>query len=653
MWLLGSMTALATEPDEMQAIEELALADLLNTEVDVATRTTESAREAAGLVTVLTGDDLRRAGCLDLLDALKLLPAFQAATDTWNTAGLAVRGNWGFESKVLVLVDGHEWNETDYGTLTLGNRLPAYLIERIEVIRGPGSAVYGGYASLAVVKVTTRATGAIEGTRVDARASWLGTGAYGRQDLGLSGGWHLGKDTRLGLVATLGRGRRSDGIYRDFRGKTADLADASALDPALLGAELRSGGLSVAAMVERYHTTHRDGFGPVQRYDKDSDYNGVYTHASWEIPLGRAWTLTPRGSFKWQQPWHSLRHLSYWQSANQVQRTLGGVDLHGEPTEWLDLLVGGEGGVDRLLVPERQPHLWPEGGDNRKQILFGAGWVQGIVRTDPVNLTAGVRLDTNASYGNALSPRIAATRAWEHAHAKLQVSRAFRAPGFQQSAYDVQPENSTTVEGEVGVEPVPWAYLTGSLYEIRMTDALVYLVSTDPDTGEQTEGYTNVGTTGTRGGGLDVEIREHPLSLGAGWSAWTGAGLSEVEGDRYRVPGHPAAHLGLANHKGVVRASLDVGRALSLGATGIVLGPRWAITGWDPSLALVYTRLPATVALDVHAEAAGIAGSPFGLMVGVHDLLDQEIPLIQPFDGLHAELPTQGREVFVHLTGSF
>lgn len=653
MWFSISALALAgTDPDTITAIEQLPMGDLLDLEVDVATRTSEGVREAAGLVTVLTADDLRRAGCLDLLDALRLLPAFEFGVDTWNAVGVAVRGNWGFESKVLVLIDGHEWNEIDYGTFTFGNRLPAYLIERIEVMRGPGSAIYGGFASLAVVKVTTRASGDIDGTRVDARGSWLGSGVYGRQDTGVSGGWNLGQDTRLGVSAAIGRGRRTDDVYRTVTGDTADLTDGSVLNPSLVTAELRTGGLAIAGMLERYHTTELDGFGPIGRFDKDSDFNGAYTHASWALPLAEHWTLTPRASFKWQQPWYSVRGLHHWQSADQVDRTIAGVDLHGAPSEQIDLSFGAEAGVDRIHVPLRQPYYWLGDGPHAS-VVFGAAWAQGIVRTRPVNLTAGMRLDVNQAYGQALSPRIALTRAWEHAHAKLQLSRAFRAPGFQQSAYDVGPEWSTTLEAELGMEPVPWAYVTGSLFEVRMTDALVYDVATNPVTGVAVESYTNIGSTGSRGGEVSVEVRAAPLSITVGYAGYTGAGLSDPATDRYRVAEESAPHLGLPTHKAVFRGSLDVVEHVSVGATAIVLGPRWAITSVDGAGAPVYELLPATVPLGLTAELSSIAGTPFGVSFGVHDLLDAAPGFVQPYDGLHGELPAQGRELFLQLTATF
>ncbi|MEQ1508683.1 MAG: TonB-dependent receptor plug domain-containing protein, partial [Myxococcota bacterium] len=430
-WAVGASASAAG----LEAIEQLALGDLLNLEVEVATRTPEQARQAAGLVAVLTQDDLRRAGARDLADALRLLPEFELATDTWNTVGIAVRGNWAFESKVLVLIDGHEWNELDYGTFTVGNRLPAYAIDRIEVIRGPGSAVYGGYASLAVVEVTTRAGSDWTGSRVDARASWLGSGVYGRQDVGVSGGYALGDDARFGITADLGRGRRSDDPYRSVWGRSVDLTDGSDLDPGQVSASLDAGGLSAAVMVESYRTTHRDGYGAIGP-TKPSDYLGAYANASWRVRLGPDWTLTPRGSFVWQQPWHAVGDAvprEVW-SADRVDRTRGGLDLTGAPSDHLDLRFGVEAGVERARVPTWEEWWWFPTGPTAS-FLFGAGWAQGILHTRPVNVTAGVRVDANGSYGEAISPRLALTRAWDRAHAKLQLSRAFRAPGFQQSKY--------------------------------------------------------------------------------------------------------------------------------------------------------------------------------------------------------------------------
>lgn len=640
-------TSLAEDREPIRAIEQLDLADLLDLEVDVATRSEQSAREVAGLVTVLTADDLRRAGCRDLADALRLLPSFEVGLDTWSAVGLAVRGNWAFESKVLVLIDGHDWSETDYGTFTLGNRLPASAIERIEVVRGPGSAVYGGYASLAVVKVTTRASGDIDGTRIDARTSWLDSGAYGRQDVGLSGGWALGDRSRLGVSAVLGRGRRSDDVYRDARGETADLTDASATDPALVSAELRVGEFTAAVMAEWYHTTRIDGYTYLQRQPHDSDQVGLYSRLSWRLPLGEHWELTPRAAFKWQQPWRSLRDRPpALQSLNRTDRSLAGIDLHGAPSRILDLLVGGEAGVDRGHVPEFQPdYFYGDGPD--QSFLFAAGWAQGIVRTPIVVLTGGVRLDANDAYGEAVSPRLALTRAWEHAHAKLQLSRAFRAPGFQQSIYGVEPERSTTLEAEVGVEPVRWMYVVGSVFDVRMTDAIVYVVTgTD-------EAYTNVGRTGSRGGELSVDARLHPLSFGAGYAGWTGARIADPATDRFRVPGHPAAHLGLPNHKVMLRASVDLTRTASFGAVATVLGPRSAITRVDADGAPIYTHLPTAATIDLTAGWSAIARSPLGVTVVVHDLLDAAPPVAQPYDALHAPMPFAGRELLLQLTGEW
>jgi outer membrane cobalamin receptor len=72
------------------------------------------------------------------------------------------------EGKVLLLLDGEEMNEIAYSSIQLGNRYPLDAIQKIEVIRGPGSASHGGYAELAVVNIVSKKASDQEGVRVSA-----------------------------------------------------------------------------------------------------------------------------------------------------------------------------------------------------------------------------------------------------------------------------------------------------------------------------------------------------------------------------------------------------------------------------------------------------------------------------------------------------
>ncbi|MEQ1568726.1 MAG: TonB-dependent receptor plug domain-containing protein [Myxococcota bacterium] len=644
MWWLAPSAAAAEDP--ISAIEQLDLDDLLDLNVQVATRTDQRLREAPGLVTVLTAEDLQRAGCRDLLDALRLLPAVEFATDTWGTVGVSVRGNWGFESKVLVRIDGHDWNETDYGTFTLGHRLPAAAIERIEVIRGPGSAVYGGYASLAVVQVTTFAGGGSLGSRLDARASWLGSGAYGSHDLGWSGGYPLGERGRLGVTAVVGRGRRTDGDYVGVDGRPVDLTDASALDPALISTDLRIGALAVTGMAERYHTTHRTNFGVASEVDRDADFASASGSVSWEGRLADRWTLTPRASAQWQRPWYSVRDVPPpIASTDRTDRALVGIDLVGKPREWVDVLLGGEAGRTHLHVPVDQPKYWV-GDQPEARFAFGAAWLQMVAHGPPVNVVGGLRYDANEGYGGALSPRVGLTRAWDNAHGKVQISRAFRAPGFQQSAYEVGPEWSRTVEAELGAGPAPWLYATANAFDVRLTDQLVYLVHTDPQTGRVTEGYVNAGNGGSRGGELEVVAQTERVSARAGWAAFVSTGTGEAG---FGVPGRPQAHLAVPNHKVVARTSVDGPRGMWVSSVCTVLGPRWAVVGADAGGDPTYDRLPTAWLLDLTVGLEDLGRTGLTLSLDAHDLLNQAPPLAQPYASLHTPLPGAGRDLGIRL----
>lgn len=64
------------------------------------------------------------------------------------------------------MIDGQETNEILYSSLALGHHCPLESIERIEIIRGPGSAIYGGYAELGVITLITKSAAAVNGVSV-------------------------------------------------------------------------------------------------------------------------------------------------------------------------------------------------------------------------------------------------------------------------------------------------------------------------------------------------------------------------------------------------------------------------------------------------------------------------------------------------------
>ena len=127
-------------------------------ETSVASVRRRQVRETPGVVTIFTREDLLESGARDLADVLTRVPGFQLGVDVGNGIGPGFRGLWGQEGKVLFIVDGIEMNDLSYGTFLLGHRLPVDQLERVEVIRGPGSAMYGGNAELAVVRILTRAS---------------------------------------------------------------------------------------------------------------------------------------------------------------------------------------------------------------------------------------------------------------------------------------------------------------------------------------------------------------------------------------------------------------------------------------------------------------------------------------------------------------
>ncbi len=180
----------------------LSLDSLLNVPINSAAKYAQTATEAAASVTVITADDIRRYGYRTIEDILRRVPDFYTSYDR-NYTYLGVRGfsrPTDYNDRVLLLVNGHTMNEGVFGSASLGTELALDpdVIERVEVVQGPGSALYGAGAMFASINIVTKSGAALDGVRAAVRGGSLGTregsASFGRLfgsglDVAVAGEW--------------------------------------------------------------------------------------------------------------------------------------------------------------------------------------------------------------------------------------------------------------------------------------------------------------------------------------------------------------------------------------------------------------------------------------------------------------------------------
>ena len=120
---------------------EMSLDELMNIPVSVASKTQLTVRESPAILTVITGEEIKNLGARDLMDVLNLVPGMNFGVDVQGVVGISSRVNWAHEGKILVLLDGQEMNEILFSTTQFGQRYYISQIEKVEIIRGPGSSI--------------------------------------------------------------------------------------------------------------------------------------------------------------------------------------------------------------------------------------------------------------------------------------------------------------------------------------------------------------------------------------------------------------------------------------------------------------------------------------------------------------------------------
>ena len=171
------VTAQASQPAPLkdQSLEQLLSLEVAS--VVGAAKHEQHVTEAPSSVTIVTAEDVRTFGWRTLAEALAAVRGFYTTNDR-NYTYVGVRG-FGrpsdYNNRVLVLVNGHRFNDNIYDQALVDSEVPIdlALIERIEIIRGPGSALYGTNAFFAVINVVLRSGGAVRRERIGDRRRQL------------------------------------------------------------------------------------------------------------------------------------------------------------------------------------------------------------------------------------------------------------------------------------------------------------------------------------------------------------------------------------------------------------------------------------------------------------------------------------------------
>jgi len=526
--------------------EELALAYGDRALVSIATGSQQTLSRAPAVATVITARDIEAMGATELDQVLKSVPGLHVSVSSLTYSPIySFRGIFtGYNPQVLMLVNGIPITNVFVGNRGLAwGGMPLENVARIEVIRGPGSALYGADAFSGVINIITKTAADIKGTEIGGRA-----GSFNSRDAWVQHGGELGP-LEAAFYLRVGRTDGQKGtIQADFQslfdqvfGTQASLApgpvnvDRRALDARAdlsyqqwrfrAGYQEREVGMG-AGLAE---SLDPEGRMPESRLYLDLTYQNANLAPHWDMtgiigfyeieekPGDPAFTLFPAGAFLpffspspypngvIGNPGHSERHshasLSAFYTGFEQHRLRLGTGYRLEdlyetketknfgcaactPTNIVDV----SGTPEVYLTPHRRELAYVFAQD---EWSLAKDWA----------LTAGLRYDHYSDFGDTTNPRLALV--WDAAYnvvIKALHGRAFRAPSFVEQHNinnpvaignpDLEPEIITTDELAFSWQPTDALQTKLSLFDYRMRDIIRFVPgaggATAQNTGDQT-----------------------------------------------------------------------------------------------------------------------------------------------------------------------
>lgn len=437
------------------------------TQVTAASRTTQSVEDAPASVTVIGADELRAFGDETVYGALSgARGVFPSNDRTYEYLGFRGFGRPGdYNNRVLLTMDGHALNDDQLGASYFGHDLlPDLLdVERIELVRGPGSALYGTNAFFGVINLVTRERDSARPTNVSLAAD--GERA-GRIRVGTRGKFGNDAGFRASAGAVLAQGADFD--FAEYEKSAGDGRSLDADGYASEGgtAKLWKGDFSVNA-----YANHRDKRIPTGAFETDLADERAHSddlRAFAEVAWAHAFSARVHSSARaFVDRYDYAGDFSYGKDVvhDRWSGTWVGAELRteGSPVSWFRLTGGGE--VDAHVLASLT------GTDDSGKYLDETPTYQvysgyAVAEADAgtwLTASVGARADYFTTVGPAISPRFAliARPGADHT-VKLLGGTAFRAPSpyeldyndggtTQIAAPSLTPERIASAEAEYTV----------------------------------------------------------------------------------------------------------------------------------------------------------------------------------------------------------
>ncbi len=541
--------------------------------VTTPSRIPEDARTAPAIVTVFTAQDIEDMGARTLSDLLRTVVSVYVTTQTNSRESVWIRGIRNrYNDKVLLLIDGLPQRDLVYENAAIDEYLPLTNVERVEVILGPGSALYGTNAYAGVINVITKNPPKKAWGQADA-----GGGDYGTSQVNIQGGITHGE---VGLYG-FGHWFQTDGDGLTFN--TYQQPQTLRQNPK----QNTSGGLTLTLpgftfRVERihyYHTYYTDWDVPTWRWkDEGYFYNDTYLSSQFKHSAGTNGSLTATLYYQdydlrnyWrdflpgkQGPDSTPADLHYEIFVTKQGYRLGGdLQYTSRLTSQHELVAGLAMERETLNHVQDQWHDLLDGDllrlyyINPVTLNTWAVYAQDTWTPDStLTITTGVRGDHYQTFGWKVSPRFGlAYHPGQKLVLKLLYGEAFRAPSarefytvdytgsFPPGNPNLKPESIRTYQGQAAYTFSPYVHADVTLYYEHTYNAIF---------SQKDMPYTNHGETDIRG--LEAQVR----------LAW---------------PNHVAAY---ANYSFASSGLYDVPRHMAKAGLNVPWGGRfnWNINGY-------------------------------------------------------------------------